>query len=45
VGRNAILVRGAAGSRRVDLPMTVQGARARVHRRRDGITVTVPTGE
>ncbi len=45
VGRNAILVRGAAGSRRVDLPVTVQGARARVHRRREGITVTVPTGE
>jgi hypothetical protein len=45
VGRNAILVRSGAGSRRVDLPVTVQGARARVRRRADGITVTVPLGE
>jgi HSP20 family molecular chaperone IbpA len=44
VGRNAILVRGAAGTQRIDLPVTVQAARARVRRSPTGFEVTVPTG-
>jgi len=41
VGRNAILVRG----QRIDLPVTVQAARARIRRSAHGVEVTVPTGE
>jgi HSP20 family molecular chaperone IbpA len=43
VGRSELLVRGVAGSRRIDLPVAVQADRARVRRSREGFEVTVPT--